>query len=307
MATSSSCFSLVSFYEGYLRNAFTSSGLSSQTIEIDSETTIHFWSSPNLPSNSKPPLILIHGFGANPLWQWCQQVQSLSSQFSLYVPDLVFFGKSTTKSSERSEIFQAVSIGKLLEKLGVKWYSVMGTSYGGFVAYHMARMWPKRVEKVIIASSAVNMRRRENEELIEKAKVERIEDLMLPSKAAQLRVSMSLAVFKRPFFLPDFVLNDIIHTLLSENREEKIQLLKGLTLGKDDTLQISPLQQEVLIVWGEHDKIFPLEKAFELKELLGDKVSMEVIKKTAHAPQQENPKQFNSIVRKFLSAGSSSS
>ncbi|KAL5995337.1 hypothetical protein ACLOJK_025395 [Asimina triloba] len=54
-------------------------------------------------------------------------------------------------------------------------------------------------------------------------------------------------------------------TLYKDKREEKIQLLIGLTLGKDDNVQISPLQQEVLIVWGEYDQIFPLEKAFELK------------------------------------------
>lgn len=90
-----------------------------------------------------------------------------------------------------------------------------------------------------------------------------------------------------------------------ENREEKMQLLMGLTIGKDDNVQVFPLQQvrkmtgfsvlvqfnpqysnvyllnmkiyifsfvcvnamqEVLIVWGEYDQIFPLEKALELKK-----------------------------------------
>ncbi|OVA08345.1 Alpha/beta hydrolase fold-1 [Macleaya cordata] len=301
MMAASSCFSLASFYEGYLRYAFTSSGLSSKTLEIaDSETTIHFWS-PNQPT-TKPPLILLQGFGANPLWQWRYQVQSLSSQFSLYVPDLIFFGKSTTKSSERSEVFQAVSIGKLLEKLGVERYSVMGTSYGGFVAYQMGRMWPERVEKIVIASSAVNMRRKDNGELLEKVKLERIEDLLLPSTATQLRTLIGLCMFKRPFYLPDFLLNDLLQRLFSENREEKVQLLGGLTLGQDDNVHISPLQQEVLIVWGKHDQIFPLERAYELKELVGDhkKVRMEVMEKTSHTPQIENPKLFNRIVRQFL-------
>ena len=31
--------------------------------------------------------------------------------------------------------------------------------------------------------------------------------------------------------------------LYSENRKEKMELLKGLTLGRDDTANISPLQQ----------------------------------------------------------------
>ncbi|KAF8401093.1 hypothetical protein HHK36_014396 [Tetracentron sinense] len=300
-----SCLSIVSFYGGYLRRSFTAAGLTSQTIDIDAETTIHFWGpKPGLSTTGKPPLILIHGFGPSALWQWRNQVQSFSPHFDVYVPDLIFFGESTTKSSERSEVFQAVSMGKLLEKLGVGRFYVMGTSYGGFVAYHMASMWPERVEKVVIASSAVNKRRKDNRELLERAKVERIEDLMLPTSAGQLRTLITLAVFKPPYMLPDFLLKDFLYKLYSDNREEKMELLMGLTLGEDDTLHISPLQQEVLILWGDHDQIFPLEKAHELKEILGEKVRLEVMKKTSHVPQVECPQRFNHIVMNFLCGSS---
>ncbi|MCI24283.1 monoacylglycerol lipase ABHD6-like, partial [Trifolium medium] len=44
-----------------------------------------------------------------------------------------------------------------------------------------------------------------------------------------------------------------------------MELLGGLSLGKVDTSNISPLQQEVLIVWGEDDHIFPVQMAHELK------------------------------------------
>ncbi|KAF9598080.1 hypothetical protein IFM89_033313 [Coptis chinensis] len=58
--------------------------------------------------------------------------------------------------------------------------------------------------------------------------------------------------------------------------------------------------QEVLIVWGEQDKIFPLKNTLELKELLGDKARLEVIKNTSHIPQTEGPNHFNDIAMKFL-------
>lgn len=292
--------SLVSLYGKYLRRAFTASGLSSQIIDVDSETTIHFWG-PTPKPTQKPSLVLIHGFGPMALWQWRQQVQFLSPHFNVYVPDLVFFGGSTTNSSERSEIFQAASVGKLLEILGVKRFYVVGTSYGGMVAYQMARMWPERVEKVVIASSGVNMRRRDNEALMKRAKLEKIEELMLPVTAAQLRTLMGLALSMRFNIFPDFFLNDLLQKLYSDNRKEKIELLKGLTLGRDDTANISPLTQEVLIVWGDRDRIFPLEMATELKEVLGEKARLEVIKNTSHVPQIECPGQFNNIVKNFLS------
>ncbi|PIN23991.1 putative hydrolase/acyltransferase (alpha/beta hydrolase superfamily) [Handroanthus impetiginosus] len=292
-----SCLSLVSLYGVFLRRCLSSAGLSSQTINIDRDTTIHLWCPP--AATSKPPLVLIHGFGPHGIWQWRPQISFFARDFDLYIPDLVFFGKSFTNSPDRSEIFQAASVAKLLEKLGIPRYSVLGTSYGGFVAYHMAAMWPERVEKVVIASSGVNMRPRDNLELLKRAKREKIEDLLLPSTATQLRTLMGLSVFRR-LYMPDFFLNDFINKLYCKNRKEKMELLKGLTLGQDDTPNLSPLSQEVLIVWGERDRIFLLEKAMELKKLLGEKARLEVIKNTSHVPQLEDSGQFNNIVKIFL-------
>lgn len=298
-----SCLSFVSIYGKFLRYSLSSAGLSSQTLDIDSQTTIHFWGPKPDPNTilPKPPLLLIHGFGPPGIWQWRQQVVFFARSFDLYIPDLVFFGDSVTTAPERSEDFQAESMGKFMEKAGVDKYSVVGTSYGGIVAYRMAAMWPERVEKVVIASSAVNMKSTDNKELLERANMDKVEDVMLPRTAAQMRTLMGLAVFRRPY-MPDFVLNDFIHKLYADNIEEKLELLKGLTIGRDDKVQLSPLQQEVLIVWGDQDNIFLLEKATELKELLGEKVKLEVIKNAAHVPQIECAGQFNNVVNNFLCA-----
>ncbi|XP_047951253.1 2-hydroxymuconate semialdehyde hydrolase-like isoform X1 [Salvia hispanica] len=292
------CLSFVSVYGSFLRRCLASAGLSSQSIDIDTATTITFWG-PSSSASTKPPLLLLHGFGPHGIWQWRPQICFFSRQFSVYVPDLLFFGGSTTESADRSEIFQATSIAKLMEKLGISRYSVVGTSYGGLVAYRMASMWPERVDKVVIASSAANMRRRDHVELMKRAKVEKVDDLLLPSSASQLRKLLGLSVFRR-LFMPDFILNDFIDKLYSENREEKLELLKGLTLGQDDTGTITPLSQKVLIVWGEHDKIFLLEKAVELEKLVGENARLEVIHNTSHVPQLEDSGHFNNIVNNFL-------
>ncbi|KAL0394244.1 UNVERIFIED_CONTAM: hypothetical protein Slati_4390600 [Sesamum latifolium] len=167
----------------------------------------------------------------------------------------------------------------------------------------MAAMWPEMVEKVVIASSAVNMRPDDNDGLLKKANVEKIEDLLMPVSAEQMRKLLGLVVFRRPY-MPDFFLNDLIDKLYSENRKEKLELLKGLSIGQysqDHTLTIPPLSQEVLIVWGEHDQIFLLERAIELKTLVGgEKTRLQVIKNTSHVPQLERPAHFNTILHNFL-------
>lgn len=64
----------------------------------------------------------------------------------------------------------------------------MGKNFGGFVAYHMAAMWPERVDKVVISSGAVNLNQRDTHELMKKAKVDKIEDLLT---AKHLRTLLS--------------------------------------------------------------------------------------------------------------------
>lgn len=293
--------SFVTLYETYLRRCFANAGLSQQTLKLDDETTVQFWGPNPEETARKTPVMLIHGFGPVGLWQWRKQVQCLVPHFDVYVPDLIFFGGSTTRSAERTEVFQAASVAKLADKLNLERFHVVGTSYGGFVAYHVAQMWPERIRKVVIASSGVNMKKGDNEQLLGRAKLENIEDLMLPETAANLRTLMDLAVYKRiAHMVPDFVLNEFINRLYTEKREEKIELLKGLTLGREEDPGISALQQDVLLIWGDHDQLFPLRMATELKELLGKKVKLEVMENTAHVPQIEDPLRFNSILKDFL-------
>lgn len=86
-----------------------------------------------------------------------------------------------------------------------------------------------------------------------------------------------------------------------DNREQLAHLFKGITVGTDK-FQVTPLPQEVLIVWGEHDQLFPVEKAYAIQSSLDGKARVEIIKKTGHAPQLEDPARFNNIVLDFLMA-----
>ncbi|OIV96435.1 hypothetical protein TanjilG_09862 [Lupinus angustifolius] len=267
-----------SLYSGFLRRCFRAAGLSSQSIDLDDKTTLHYWGPTEISKTQKPSLVLIHGFGPMAIWQWRQQVQFFSTHFN------------------------AVCVVKLMEKLEVKKFDVVGTSYGGFVAYHLATMLgEERVEKVVIASSGVNMRKSDNVALLERAEMDKIEDLMLPSTPQHLRKLMALSVSSMRFYIPDFFLKDFLNKLYSENRKEKMELLHGLSLGRDDTSIITPLQQEVLIIWGENDQIFPVHKAHELKEVISNnKVKLELIKNASHVPQIEKPAEFNNIILNFL-------
>lgn len=283
-----------------LQKAFVYAGLESKLLDVDDKTTMHCWTPKKWEAN-KQNVILIHGFGTNAMWQWYPQIKTFIHSFNVYVPDLVFFGGSSTKSSERSEVFQAESLMKMLKRLGVSKISVVGTSYGGFVAYNLAYLHPEAVDKVVIASSAICGQVEDNIELLKRANLPRISDLLLPQSPAILRTLTRLTVYKSPItIVPNFMLNDFIQTLYVENRAEKVELLEGITPFSKSESPLPVINKDVLIVWGEHDQIFPVDKAFQLKRHLADQAELVVMKNVSHIPHIENPQEFNTIVKNFL-------
>ncbi|KAJ1291835.1 hypothetical protein BS78_02G347400 [Paspalum vaginatum] len=297
--------------DAYFRRRFSAAGLVEASVALDGgATTLHCWRFPP-GADARPVLVLLHGFGPPATWQWRRQVGPLSRLFRLIVPDLLFFGGSTSSATSVSEAQQAEAVAKLVAAVvppGAARVSVAGTSYGGFVAYHLARLLgPQAVERVVIASSDLLKTDADDRALLRRGGAERVEDVMLPRSPERMRRLLQLAYHRPRPFTPGFLLRDLIQYLYSDKVEEKIELIKGITLGNKDKFQLTSLPQEVLVLWGEHDQIFPIEKAFEVARKLGANARLEVLKDTGHMPQEEDPKRFNDAILNFLLSAPKSS
>lgn len=90
-------------------------GMTSQLVEIEPGTTLHFWI-PTINS-TKPAVVFLHGFVANGIMTWLFQMISLRTSFAVYVPDLLFFGDSFTDHPQRSTSFHAHCLAKGIVQL----------------------------------------------------------------------------------------------------------------------------------------------------------------------------------------------
>lgn len=202
--------------DAYFRRRFAAAGLVQKAVHLDGgATTVHCWRFPPEASEELPVLVLLHGFGPPATWQWRRQVDPLSRRFRLVVPDLLFFGGSGTAAADaRSEAHQAEAVAKLVAAVvpaagGVR-VSVAGTSYGGFVAYHVARLLgPAAVERVVIASSDLLKAEADDRALLRRSGAERVEDVMLPRTPDRMRRLLELAYHRPRRFTPGFVLRDL--------------------------------------------------------------------------------------------------
>ena len=102
---------------------------------------------------SGPTMILLHGSDKREDWKVWEPLMELSKDFSLVIPDLVGFGRSTIPVETPDYKVQARVLHEMMERLGVQKAILVGTSWGGQVALEVAINWPQTVDSLVLISS----------------------------------------------------------------------------------------------------------------------------------------------------------
>ncbi|KAK9930504.1 hypothetical protein M0R45_027541 [Rubus argutus] len=296
------CFSFTESKNSCFRSNFVRAGLRSTFTDLkDGGTTMHCWV-PKSPNPSKPNLLLLHGLGVNAMWQFADLIRPVTPHFNVYVPDLLFFGESTTANPDRSESFQAECVMRVMEVQSVRTFSLVGLSYGGFVGYRLAAQYPEAVERVVICSAAVCMEEKDlREGVFRVSDLDEAASILIPQTPSKLRELVKYTFFRPPplGIVPSCLLRDFIETMFSDFVQERKELI--LAIPKNRKLSDLPkISQPTLIIWGEHDHLFPLEYAHKLKMHLGENAQLAVVKRAGHAISAEKSKEFNKHIMSFL-------
>src|SRR5258708_37566753 len=100
---------------------------------------------------SKPPIILIHGYTAS-VYVWKTTAPTLAEAgFHVIAVDLLGFGYSEKPSwFDYSIQSQARQVSRFMNRLGIGRAVIVGSSYGGAVASMIALDYPERVEKLVL-------------------------------------------------------------------------------------------------------------------------------------------------------------
>ncbi|XP_014507832.1 epoxide hydrolase 1-like [Vigna radiata var. radiata] len=305
---------LVAAQRPLLHGLMKMAGIRPYTVEIEPGTVMSFW----VPSEtitkpkkkdekpriigkpSKPTVVLVHGFAGEGIVTWQFQVGALTKKYAVYVPDLLFFGGSSTDKADRSPRFQAECLVRALRKLGVEKCIVVGFSYGGMVAFKMAEMYPEMVEGMVISGSIVAMSNSLRAASLQQLGFSSSSDLLMPTTVKGLKDLLSVAAHKKLWF-PDRLHKDFLEVMFT-NRKERGELLEGLVISNTDMVATPKFPQRIHLLWGQNDQIFKVELAQNMKEELGDGTTFESIEKAGHLVQLERPCVYNRCLKNFLSS-----
>jgi pimeloyl-ACP methyl ester carboxylesterase len=262
------------------------------TSELDSSTV--YWRKVGYGDQK---LILIHGFGAGTELQWEKLVKLLAQDFTMYIPDLIYFGNSTSNYDVYDPRFIARQLFLSLPKDSSAGYYVAGISFGGLISSIIAHNYPQKTQGLILMDALSIFADNGHTDSLAKAYgYENISELLIPKNGKALKTMLEVSFYK-PKKYPAFLLNKPAQTLYADQRTEKEELLEFM---QDHASEIKKLdiryEGPVRIIWGAEDKIIPLDNGRKLHAFYPES-ELFILPKVGHVSNMEDPEMVAEIIR----------
>ncbi len=266
---------------------------------------------PFSPNTEKPPILLIHGFGAS-LHHWRFNISVLAEEYPVYAIDLLGFGASRKADTEYNTQLWTELIYDFWQTFINQPMIMVGNSLGSLICVVTAYNYPKIVKKITLLNLPDVTIRQE----------------MIP-KIVQPIIKIIETIFSDPIFLkPLFLIlrqpsilkkclsmayidqskidQELINIIAIPPQDENaIKAFIGLCRGVNNVnfapsmKQILPqLNIPILLIWGLKDCMIPSSLASIFAQL-NAKIELVTLENVGHCPQDEIPEKFNQILLNY--------
>ena len=235
------------------------------------------------------PLLVIHG-GGDGARAWIKNVEALSENYTVYVPDLPGYGHSQPIDGDYYIPELAEFVDEFSRSLGLESFHLMGHSLGGGIVLHYALKFPHKIRKLVLVSSMCLGR--------EIALWVRIVSIPAICRAIG---KAALAVLRSVKWVADLLLAPV--EFIIPLSRASIHLGSNLTTLRAQTTvllhQLSEIMVPTLVVWGAKDPILPVEQAYTAAELIPD-CQVKVFEDCGHSVYRDKIAEFSQTLTKFL-------
>ncbi len=210
------------------------------------------------------PVVLVHGLSGS--WRWWRPVlEPLAEHRSVHLLDLPRLGPRLPAAALTGWL------GHWLEAAALESVDLIGHSLGGLIAAELAAEQPRRAQRLALVAPAG-----------------------IPCGSSVFRRGMRLlgTLYDVRRWLPT-VVGDAVRT-------GPLSLLRGAVFASDRdlSLELASVHARTLLVWGEHDRLFPARIASEWQRILPG--SRLVRLRCGHVPMWEVPGELASCLLAFL-------
>jgi pimeloyl-ACP methyl ester carboxylesterase len=248
-------------------------------------------------------IILLHG-GNGSIEFWLYNIATLAQDHRVYAFDMVGAGKSDCPDASYSLAYQAEFLRGFMAALSLDTATLIGNSMGGGVALEFTRLYPDRVDRLVLVDSMgfgaeISLG-------IRLITLPAIVNLLRPGRwmiPAMLRSNFyngnSLPPEWIEFRYPIFAMPGRNHVILQLG-QSNFNLAGVLPAVYQPILASLPqISQKTLVIWGDSDLIIPFKHAYIAAERLPNS-QLQVFSNCGHHPYLEYPARFDRLVLEFL-------
>lgn len=236
------------------------------------------------------PVVFVHGW-PDSWFSYSRVLPMLPDDFHAVAFDQRGFGDSDRPGSGYSIPEMATDVIALLDALGLERSTLVGHSFGSFVARQAAIASPERVKELVLIGTGFAASNEVTRELQRS-----LRDLPDP---VPLEFSREFA--QSTVYSP--VPSEFLERMIAESLKLPSRLWR-LTLDHlveyDDTSQLRQIQAPVRLLWGDRDGLFSRVEQDRFIAAMPS-ARLKVYAETGHCPNWERPEQVAADIADFVS------
>jgi pimeloyl-ACP methyl ester carboxylesterase len=239
-----------------------------------------------LRAGSGPPLLFLHAAGGG---GWTPFHDGLTASFDVLAPDHPGFDESEQTEEVEGIDDLVYHYLRLLDILGIEKATVVGASFGGWLAAELAVHSPHRVERLVLMSPA-GLRIPEAPPT----------DLFILPPDKLMRTLFHDEAIAASMLEVEPTVDDIVRIYHNNTAFARYAWKPFLNDPKLER-RLYRITAPTLVLWPEHDKVFPREHAERYAEKIAD-ARLQMLEDCGHALYGERPEEVTRAVLAFLSA-----
>ncbi len=221
-----------------------------------------------LHREGRHPVVFLHGLGGTGN-SWIKTARFLRPELELYFPDLPGHGRSCHRDGPYTVLSQAETVRDFIEALGLKRFTLVGNSYGGWISLKFSLELMQPDSLILVDSAGVNPTVGESSDEFREGFVDRV---------------MSMSKFNDRKIIVDIIKNN-------SRQEEKIP-----------ESELVHIRCRTAVVWGVDDRLIPVKYAHLIHRMVsGSEIFL--LDGIGHLPQIEGPERLAGIINAFLIPG----
>jgi pimeloyl-ACP methyl ester carboxylesterase len=241
-----------------------------------------------------PPLVLLHGVGANAM-HWRFQLSSLSANRHVVAwnaPGYILSDNLVKDTPDCRDYADALA--DFLAVLKIDRFEIMANSFGTRVAQCFAHYYPGRVTKMVLTGSAVGRKDMPEEE---KARIIAARQEQIAAGGYSFGARVAALLSKQASAETAALVRDVLRATNARGFMQAVRFGLGNYYTPDFAAELS---MPILLIQGAEDHVNPTETNAAILEKALPHARLIVLDGAGHLPEIEAPGRVDDLVSAFL-------